>query len=118
MPISSKRYILIFNATTLIVLHELRELVYIDLIEKIREIGNIKIVIPQSVKNEFLRAGIEIDIPSNDIAINQHTNRLPIDIPESLGEGERHAIAIAYTLTQELGIDTVVAVVTTESLVL
>lgn len=107
---SREEYILIFNATTLIVLRELNRL---DIIEKLRRTCRVRVVIPQSVKNEFLRAGVELNVPSDEVTI-ESVNVLPIDIPRSLGEGERHAIALAYTLTRELSEDNVIIIVVTD----
>ncbi|MEB3788297.1 MAG: hypothetical protein GSR72_00185 [Desulfurococcales archaeon] len=107
---SRRRYVLVFNATTLIVLRELGRM---DMVEAIRRLGYVSIVIPRGVRNEFLRAGIGVAIPSNNIFDDEELMEdLLLDIPRSLGEGERHAIAIAYSLTQRLGQDTVVVVVT------
>ncbi len=105
---SEKEYVLIFNATTLIVLRELR---HRELIDRIREHDIAKVFIPQSVRNEFLRAGIRIDIPSDDIPIEYvNTDELLLDVPRSLGEGERQAIAIAYILTRSQSENIVIVV--------
>jgi len=61
------KYILVFNATTLITLMELNRL---DLVEKLRETQYVKVVIPQSVKNEFIEAGIELNISSDEMPID------------------------------------------------
>ncbi len=61
---SRRRYVLVFNATTLIVLRELGRM---DMVEAIRRLGYVSIVIPRGVRNEFLRAGIDIAIPSNNM---------------------------------------------------
>jgi len=39
---------------------------------------------------------------------------LPIEIPRRLGEGERYAIALAYTLTQQLSKNNVTTIVVTD----
>ena len=107
---SEKRYILIFNATTLIVLRELRS---IELIDRIREHGIAKLFIPQSVREEFVRAGKHIDIQNDDIPVDYiDMGELLLDIPQSLGEGERQAIAIAYAITRSHNIEETVVVVT------
>jgi len=107
---SRGKYILVFNATTLITLMELNRL---DLVEKLRETQHVKVVIPQSVKNEFLEAGIELNISSDEMPIEK-IDILPIEIPRRLGEGELHAIALAYTLTQQLSKNNVTTIVVTD----
>jgi predicted nucleic acid-binding protein len=67
----------------------------------IRGHGIAKIIVPQGVRNEFLRAGEQIDLPSDDITVeHMDVGEPPSEVPQSLGEGERQAIAIAYTLTK------------------
>ncbi len=103
-----RKYVFVFNATAIIVL---RELGHIDLIDDIRYRCGAKILIPSRVRNEFLRAGIELKIHSDNIEFDDATNVASIeDIPESLGEGERHAIMIAYLLTRRLGREAVAVV--------
>jgi len=93
-----KRYVLVFNASTIIVL---RELGRVDLINSIRRLGIAKIVVPQAVKNEFAISGTWLSIHSNDIAVSpDEVDAYSIDIPQSLGEGERQAIAIAYAISR------------------
>ena len=108
---SEEKYVLIFNATTLIVL---RELQFRELIGRIREQNIAKVIIPESVKREFLKAGERIDIISNDIPLNHTvTDSIDLTIPRSLGDGEKQAIAIAYMLTRS-GSESTVVVVTDE----
>ncbi len=103
-----RKYVFVFNATAIIVL---RELGHIDLIDNIKYRCGAKILIPSRVRNEFLRAGIELEIHSDNIEFDDAVNVASIeDIPESLGEGERHAIMIAYLLAQRLGRDAVAVV--------
>ena len=93
-----KRYMFVFDTSTIIVLQELG---CVDLIDSIRRQCNVKIIIPQAVKNEFLRSGLQVGIQSNDIAeIPTKVDVHAIDVPQSLGEGERHAIAIAYAISK------------------
>lgn len=93
-----KRYMFVFDTSTIIVLQELG---CVDLIDSIRRQCNVKIIIPQAVKNEFLRSGSQIDIQSNDIVeISTEVDVHAVDVPQSLGEGERHAIAIAYAISK------------------
>ena len=102
-----RKYVLVFNATTIIVLRELQRE---KLVEEIRKQGIAKIVIPQGVIEEFQRAGMQVNIPNDDVRIEQmNTNRI-LDIPQSLGEGERQAITIAYTLTRTQDTETVMVV--------
>lgn len=92
---------LVFNTTTLIVL---RELGYSKLADRIRVQSIAKIVIPQCVREEFKRAGTPIGVSSDDTLVEHtDTSSLPLDVPRSLGEGERQAIAIAYTLAKSQG---------------
>lgn len=100
-------YILILNATTIIVLRELERL---SLIERLRGLGNVKVVIPQAVKHEFLRAGVKLDIPSDEVTVEYRVDELQVDIPRSLGEGERQAIEVAYALTREPSENVVIVV--------
>gem|GEM_PF-4314668 len=51
-----KRYVFVFDTSTIIVLQELGR---VDLIDSIRKHCNVKIIIPQAVKNEFLRSGLQ-----------------------------------------------------------
>ncbi|MCD6340415.1 MAG: hypothetical protein J7L51_00490 [Desulfurococcales archaeon] len=93
-----KRYVLVFNSSTIIVL---RELGRVDLIDSIRRLGVAKIVVPQAVKEEFAASGTQIGIQSNDVAVSpDEVDVHSIDIPQSLGEGERQAIAIAYAISR------------------
>jgi len=93
-----KKYVLVFNASTIIVL---RELGRIDLIDGIRRLGLAKIVVPQAVKDEFAMSGTRIGIHSNDVAVSpDEVDIHSIDAPQSLGEGERQAIAIAYAISR------------------
>lgn len=104
-----KRYVFVFNTSAIIVLQELG---FVDLIDSIRRQCNVKIIIPQAVKNEFLRSSSQIDIQSNDIVeISTELNVHAIDVPQSLGEGERHAIAIAYAISKSSS-ESVVFVIT------
>lgn len=93
---SEKEYVLIFDATTLIVLLELK---CEELIERIRNRRIARVIIPQGVRSEFLEAGVIIDIAGNDIPNNYTSEPVP-DIPRSLGEGERQAIGIAHTIAR------------------
>ena len=111
-PRSSRRgYVFVFNSTTLIVLRELER---IDLLERIRGLGSVKIVIPQGVREEFLEAGIELSITSDEIVTDLDEDVFLLDLPRSLGEGERHAIALAYALSHSQERSDVVAVVVTD----
>lgn len=100
-------YILIINATTIIVL---RELEHLSLLERLRGLGNVKVIVPQAVKREFLKAGVKLDIPGDEVAVGYHVSELQVDIPRSLGEGEREAIGIAYALTRQPNEDIVIVV--------
>lgn len=104
---SSKELVMIFNATPIITL---RELEYGNLIAEIRRACSVKIIIPQRVKEEFTEAGQELDIPSDDIEAEQLASKHHIDVPLSIGKGERQAIEIAYALAQEAGMDAVIVV--------
>uniref|UniRef100_A0A7J3YU78 DUF3368 domain-containing protein n=1 Tax=Ignisphaera aggregans TaxID=334771 RepID=A0A7J3YU78_9CREN len=98
-----RRYVFVFDALTIIVLHD---------IDGIRRRVKVKIIIPQAVKNEFLRSGSQIDIQSNDITeIPTEADVNTIDVPQSLGEGERHAIAIANAISKS-GSENVTLVIT------
>jgi len=108
---SRKGYVFVFNSTTLIVLRELER---IDLLEQIRGLGSVKIVIPQGVREEFLDAGIELGITSDEIDIDFDKDVFLPDIPQSLGEGERHAITLAYALEHDLEGDDIAVVVVTD----
>ena len=93
-----KRYVLVFNTSTIIVL---RELGRVDLIDSIRRLGVAKIVVPQAVKDEFVMSGTWISIQSNDVAASpDEVDIHSMDVPQSLGEGERQAIAIAYAISR------------------
>ena len=93
-----KRYVFVFDTSTIIVLQELGR---VDLIDNIRRQGMVKIIIPQAVRNEFLRSGSQIGIQSNDITeIPTEADVNTIDVPQSLGEGERHAIVIANAISK------------------
>jgi len=104
------RRFLIFNTTTLIVLHELE---YVDLLEEIQRSCNISIIIPQSVINELLKGDTKLNIP-NAMIVEVQRSEPAIDIPRSLGKGELHAIAIAYSLIQEQKLDRNVVFVVTD----
>jgi len=80
-----KKYVLVFNAATIIVLRELRRE---ELIEEIRKQGIAKILIPQGVINEFQRAGMQVGVPKDDIHIEQTNANEILDIPQGPGEGE------------------------------
>jgi len=101
-----EKYILIFDASALITLTELNRL---DLLEKLRGTRYIKVVVPQGVRNEFREAGVELGISSDEIPVESVDMPL-MEIPRRLGEGERHAIALAYALTRELSKVTAVVV--------
>jgi len=104
---SEGKYVLIFNATTIIVLRELQRG---ELIDEIRKHGIAKVLIPQGVMNEFRRAGVQIDTPSNNIPAEHISKDEPMDVPPSLGEGERQVIAVAHALTKSQSAGTVIVV--------
>jgi len=92
-----KRYVFVFDVSPIIVLQELKR---IDLINNIRRKG-VMIIIPRAVRNELLRSGLQVDIQNNSVTeIPAEADIGTIDIPQSLGEGERHAIAIANAISK------------------
>jgi len=90
-----KRYVFVFDASTIIVLHD---------IDGIRRRVKVKIIIPQAVRNEFLRSGSQIDMQSDNITeILTEADVNTIGVPQSLSEGERYAIAIANAISKLSG---------------
>ena len=70
-----------------------------------------EIIIPQAVRNEFMASGTWVNLPSNEILVGSNEiDKHFVDIPQSLGEGERQAIAIAYAISESLGKNRVLVV--------
>jgi len=90
--------LLVFNTSTLIVLIELDALHYV---RRAVERSLVEVIVPQSVKEELRDGGRSIDVPTARIELDNLNLRgvsEVIDIPRSLGKGEREVIATAYAL--------------------
>lgn len=90
--------LLVLNTSTLLVLIELDALHYV---RRAVERSLVEVIVPQSVKEELRDGGRSIDLPTARIELEDLNLREvseAIDIPRSLGRGEREVIATAYAL--------------------
>ncbi len=93
----SSNTVLVFNATTLIVL---RELGIEHIIEEITGKNIAEIIIPEAVRKEFQKAGTTITIQDTYKPTKPSNNTIIQTIPTTLGEGEQEAITIAHTINK------------------
>ena len=106
---SNNRIYLIIDSSTIITLYELKSL---NLLKKLR--SKVKIIIPIAVKRELSRGahGIRVNnISSPIVELNIKEVRGEIKaLLEGLGNGEREAIEIAYSIIHEGECDKVIVV--------
>ena len=104
---SSHKYILILDASTIVVLQELG---YTGLVDELRATGVVRIIVPKGVEEEFLNAGSQTGISSDNYLDNLKSGGTfddMLDLPRSLGKGELSAILTAISLSLEFGVERV-----------